>query len=232
MKVFYFFKRSGDTSREEFEDTWTSADSPSISGLNAYVRSVQRKASDGEARRSTEWAFGSDFPFDGVAELWFDHWAAFQEEKGSVDAYFESALNGVADSDGATWFAANENVVVDGPLSKETPSVKALFFPSRKAGTSVEQFGEYWRTKHADIVPDTPKLMRYVQSHVAPEMYEGGKQPFSDGVAELWWRSEDDVLEGLNSYQFQEQQPEDASHFVNPDILVGFLTDEERVIWP
>jgi uncharacterized protein (TIGR02118 family) len=233
MKVFLLANRRSGVELGSFENVWMTPTAPSVAGLRRHVRSHQRHTRDSEARSTTEWAFGSAFPYDGIAELWFDDFGAWRSAEAGVRGFFDAEMREVVDLDRMKTMVAEENVVVAGPgLQHDTPAVKALFFPSRKPGMSVPDFQEYWRTKHADIVPNTPKLMRYVQSHMVPEMYEDASQPYSDGVAELWWATEEDVHEGLTSDAFQKEQPEDASHFVDPNKLVGVLTEEARIVWP
>jgi uncharacterized protein (TIGR02118 family) len=80
-------------------------------------------------------------------------------------------------------------------MAKDTAAVKGLFLVKRKPGMSVAEFQDYWRTKHAPLVPRTPHLLRYVQCHVLPETYDSDTPPTYDGVAELWWPD----VENLNS---------------------------------
>ena len=62
--------------------------------------------------------------------------------------------------------------------------VKTITFIKRKPGMSVEDFGQYWREKHARIVTKLPGLRRYVQFHTIPSGYRNG-EPAYDGVAEV-----------------------------------------------
>jgi hypothetical protein len=51
--------------------------------------------------------------------------------------------------------------------------VKALSFFKRKPGMPVEEFQEYWRTHHPDVVTRLAGLRRYVQSPTIPTVYQG-----------------------------------------------------------
>jgi uncharacterized protein (TIGR02118 family) len=63
--------------------------------------------------------------------------------------------------------------------------IDAFSLLKRKPGLSVDAFQEHWRTEHADLITLLPGVVRYVQSHPLPEMYDQG-EPAYDGVAELW----------------------------------------------
>jgi uncharacterized protein (TIGR02118 family) len=67
--------------------------------------------------------------------------------------------------------------------------VKAIHFVKRKPGMGLDEFGQYWRTRHAELVSRLPGLRRYVQCHTIRSGYSKG-EPVFDGVAELWF---DDV---------------------------------------
>jgi len=85
--------------------------------------------------------------------------------------------------------------------------IRITFCLTRKEGMTLDDFQDYWLTKHAPLVKsvaDTLHIRRYVQLHTrnfpetdgarasragnlksAPEIY--------DGVAELWWDSMEDL---------------------------------------
>jgi hypothetical protein len=76
--------------------------------------------------------------------------------------YLEGAFRDRAnflDTPGLLQLVTRENVVVAGPvLAKDTSVVKELFLVKRKAGMSVTEFQDYWRTRHVPLVPRTPHL--------------------------------------------------------------------------
>jgi hypothetical protein len=54
-----------------------------------------------------------------------------------------------------------------------------------------------------------------------------------DGVAEIWWESEEDYLTGLNSPEMQQQGPEflaAEADFVDPDNSTAFFTIEHELL--
>ena len=69
--------------------------------------------------------------------------------------------------------------------------IKVVTWFRRKPGMSVEDFQRYWRVEHPKAVLQLPGLRKYVQNHVLAGQYAGGRQPFTDGIAETWWDDRD-----------------------------------------
>jgi len=155
---------------------------------------------------------------DGVVECgWFD----------DVDAMLQAfACRNLADlarPGAAQLWAATENVVVPGPQDPFPPSgVKLTAFVKRAGQYSPEAFQRYWRVEHAPLVPKTPRLRRYVQSHLLLEQYGRG-EPICDGTAELWWDTVEDYRASWASEEVQVEQSNDAAKFIGsgPFIFVG-----------
>ncbi len=84
--------------------------------------------------------------------------------------------------------------------------VKLVFCLRRLPHLSREEFQRYWRETHAPLVAshaETLRIKRYVQVHTldtpmnaAFRGTRGGPVEY-DGVAELWWDSEDDFTNPL-----------------------------------
>jgi uncharacterized protein (TIGR02118 family) len=82
--------------------------------------------------------------------------------------------------------------------------IKIVFCLRRRQELSREAFARYWLEEHGPLVrrlaPDL-KIQRYVQSHLlvddrlTPLVHARSTEPEPyDGVAELWWRSLEDIL--------------------------------------
>ena len=79
--------------------------------------------------------------------------------------------------------------------------IRIVFLLRRKAGMSLDDFQRYWREEHGPLVASVQKhigALRYTQSHrlddpanAAMQHARGGMEPEYDGVAELWWDSEE-----------------------------------------
>jgi uncharacterized protein (TIGR02118 family) len=104
--------------------------------------------------------------------------------------------------------------------------VKTITFIKRKPGMSVDDFGEYWRTKHAPIVTKLPGLRRYVQCHTIPSGYRNG-EPAYDGVAEVWFDSTDAMREGARTAEYRAVRA-DEPNFIDL-AKIDFVITEERV---
>ena len=82
--------------------------------------------------------------------------------------------------------------------------IKIVFCLRRLPALSPQAFSQYWLEKHAPLVRSLARdlrIQRYVQSHtfiddrLTPFAQARSLEPEPyDGVAELWWRSVDDIL--------------------------------------
>jgi uncharacterized protein (TIGR02118 family) len=230
VKCFALIAKKPGISDEQFHSHWRGVHAQlalRITSLRRYVQS--HRLSSGLT------ASFPSAPFDGAAEVWFDDLNAALRMRESPE-YLEGAYKdepNFIDQPALRWLATQENVVVAGaPMAKDAKCVKGLFLVKRKPGLSVAEFQDYWRTRHAPLVPRTPHLLRYVQCHVLPETYESDAPPVYDGVAELWWPSVEKFKESWASPELQVEQLNDAKKFVDGQSTVAFLAEENRVIWP
>lgn len=102
-----------------------------------------------------------------------------------------------------------------------------LVFPlRRKSDMTRKEFQEYWLRKHAPLVAGFStdmNLLRYVQTHTldipanrAAQEARGGMEPEYDGVAELWWASEQAMMDNRSE--------------ANRDAGAALLEDEKKFI--
>jgi uncharacterized protein (TIGR02118 family) len=85
--------------------------------------------------------------------------------------------------------------------------IRLVFLLRRKAGTSLDSFQRYWREEHGPLVASVQMkigALRYVQVHTIDDPMNasaaearGGMEPIYDGVAELWWESEQALADTL-----------------------------------
>jgi uncharacterized protein (TIGR02118 family) len=68
--------------------------------------------------------------------------------------------------------------------------IKLIGFLTRKEGMSLADFQTYWRDIHAPLIARSPGLLRYIQSHACPEVYDT-YPPAYDGAAEAWFEDMD-----------------------------------------
>lgn len=81
--------------------------------------------------------------------------------------------------------------------------IKLTFCVRRKPEISEGDFHDYWLNKHGPLVKSVAKdlrIHRYVQTHAIdtplnePAREARGAPERLDGVAELWWKSADDLI--------------------------------------
>lgn len=87
--------------------------------------------------------------------------------------------------------------------------IRLVFLLRRRSELSLSDFQHYWREKHGPLVASlatTLGIEKYVQVHALDEPMNGamaeargGMEPPYDGVAELWFASEEALAEALGS---------------------------------
>ena len=120
--------------------------------------------------------------------------------------------------------------------------IKLSFCLHRLPALSREEFQHYWREKHAPLVRRHAKTMRidrYVQTHTlthplndALREGRGGPEPY-DGVAELWWRSLEDLTSAFASEEGRragEALLEDERRFIDLARSPLWISEEHEVI--
>ena len=120
--------------------------------------------------------------------------------------------------------------------------VKLVFCLRRAPHLSREEFQKYWYEKHAPLVSQHAKALRlecYVQTHSLPpaasaaiRASRGAPEPY-DGVAELWWRSLDDMTAATASDAGREAGLtllEDERRFIDLSASPLFFCEEREVV--
>ena len=119
--------------------------------------------------------------------------------------------------------------------------VKLVMCLCRRSDMSREQFQEYWLNSHGPFFMKNAHVMRakrYVQSHtVETPLNEGMRSsrdmlPEYDGVAEVWFESEEDLMEAMSSAEGQELSAallEDEGNFVDHSKSCAFIVREHEL---
>jgi len=116
--------------------------------------------------------------------------------------------------------------------------VKMVMCLCRREGMTREEFQDYWLNNHGPFFVENAGAMRakkYVQSHTLnTPLNEGmrssrGMQPEYDGVAEVWFDSEEDLLEAMSSAEGQKLGAallEDEGNFIDHSKSSAFIVRE------
>jgi uncharacterized protein (TIGR02118 family) len=105
--------------------------------------------------------------------------------------------------------------------------INAFSLLKRKPDLSVDAFQEHWRTEHAELITRLPGVVRYVQSHPLPEMYDKA-EPAYDGVAELWAR-ESRVFRDIATSDAYAAVQADEEKFLDRKAIELVLTEEHVI---
>ena len=119
--------------------------------------------------------------------------------------------------------------------------IKFVMCITRHPKLSREEFQDYWKNKHGPFFmknADTMRAKKYVQSHtIDTPLNEGlresrGMLPAYDGVAEVWFESEQDLMEAMSSPEGQELSAallEDERNFIDHSKSSAFIVREHEL---
>jgi uncharacterized protein (TIGR02118 family) len=116
--------------------------------------------------------------------------------------------------------------------------IKFVMCLTRHPDMSREDFQDYWLNKHGPFFMENAKAMRakkYVQSHTLETPLNAGLRASRgmlaeyDGVAEVWFESEADLIEGMSSPEGQRLGVallEDERNFIDHTKSSAFIVRE------
>ena len=116
--------------------------------------------------------------------------------------------------------------------------IKLVMCLHRHPDMTREQFQDYWKNNHGPFFmknAGTMRAKRYVQSHtVDTPLNEGmkssrGMLPEYDGVAEVWFDSEEDLMEAMSSPEGQQLSSallKDEGNFIDHSKSSEFIVRE------
>ena len=119
--------------------------------------------------------------------------------------------------------------------------IKFVMCITRHPDMTREEFKDYWMTRHGPFFMENAAAMRakkYVQSlTLDTPLNEGlrdsrGMQPEYDGVAELWFDSEEDLMAGMSSEEGQKLGAallEDEGIFIDHSKSSAFIVEEHEL---
>lgn len=118
--------------------------------------------------------------------------------------------------------------------------IKLIMCLRRRPDLTRAEFQDYWLNKHGPFFQSnaaTMRTKRYVQSHtIDTPMNDGmresrGMEPEYDGVAEVWFESEAELMEAMGSAEMQDLSAallKDESNFVDHSRSSAFLVKERE----
>ena len=116
--------------------------------------------------------------------------------------------------------------------------IKFVMCITRHPGMSREEFKDYWLNKHGPFFMANAAAMRakkYVQSHTLDTPLNEGLRssrdmlPEYDGVAEVWFESEEELMAGMSSPEGQKLGAallEDEGNFIDHSKSSAFVVKE------
>ncbi|MGA7872727.1 MAG: EthD domain-containing protein [Candidatus Binatus sp.] len=220
VKAFNFFKRKPGLSVDDFRSYWLNQHAAlirAIPELRRYVASLTLPS----AYRNREPLY------DGISEAWFD-------DENAIRANVDSPPRRAASADDTKFVDTSQagSIVVDEIVQKEgTPgagAVKMFSLLTRKQGTEVAAFQEYWRTHHGPLAAKIPQVRRYVQCHVRPSGYADGRAPRYDGVAELWFDDFQAVRDSGNADEYVKVRLDEPNFLSVPFPFI--VASEHRIV--
>ena len=118
--------------------------------------------------------------------------------------------------------------------------IKFVMCMTRHPSMTREEFKDYWMNKHGPFFMNNANAMgakKYVQSHTLDTpLNEGlrtsrGMLPEYDGVAEVWFESEEALMEGMSSPEGQKLGAallEDEGNFIDHSKSSAFIVNEHE----
>jgi len=210
IRLVYVLRRVSSLSRREFQDYWRDVHGPLVAKHSTTLRVrryVQTHTLDDPINDLLKEPRGTLDPYDGVAELWWNHenevveGVGGPEGQGAAEELLEDERKFIDFSQSSLYWATEvpqinptpENIVA----RPETPIIKLCFFGHHKPELSVEEAGLYWRMHHGPLVrslAQAARIRRYLQVHsIQTPLAEALREPRGKmaepflGHAELWY---------------------------------------------
>jgi uncharacterized protein (TIGR02118 family) len=193
IRLVYVLRRLPNLSRQEFQDYWRNVHGPLVAKHSTTMRIrryVQTHTLDDPINDLLREPRGTTEPYDGVAELWWNHEDEVAEGVGSpegekaAEELLEDEKKFIDLSQSSMYWGTEvpqinptpENIVA----REETSIIKICFFGRHKPELSTEEAGLYWRMHHGPLVRSlapAARFKRYLQVH-------GLETPLNDAVRE------------------------------------------------
>ena len=116
--------------------------------------------------------------------------------------------------------------------------IRLVMCLTRRSDLTRDEFQEYWKNNHGPLFMKNSGVMRakrYVQSHTITSPLNDGMRESRgmlnehDGVAEVWFESEMDLMEAMGSSEMQELSEallKDEQNFIDHSKSSAFIVSE------
>ncbi len=219
MKIVAIVKRKPGMAVDAFQEYWRTQHGEvvrTLPGVRRYVQSHTLPA--GYRKGEPAW--------DGIAELWFESTEALRALRGTPEQAAVAADEArFLDRSAMKILATDEHVIIDGPVPAN--GVKSIEFVTHRPDLAIDAFQRYWRETHGPIAARIPQIRRYVQSHVRPSAYGGGRTPAYDGLAVTWFDDTAAMRAAAATAEYARTRADEAN-FVAGDL--PFIITREIVV--
>lgn len=219
MKIVAIVKRKPGMAVDAFQEYWRTRHAEvvrTLPGVRRYVQSHTLPA--GYRKGEPAW--------DGIAELWFESTEALRALRGTPEqAAVDADEARFLDRSAMKILATDEHVIIDGPVPAN--GVKSIEFVTHRPDLAIDAFQRYWRETHGPIAARIPQIRRYVQSHVRPSAYGGGRTPAYDGLAVTWFDDTAAMRAAAATAEYARTRADEAN-FVAGDL--PFIITREIVV--
>ena len=185
LKQITHFKRRPDLAAHDFQRHWRTTHAEVVTALPGLRRYVQNHVA------------AADAAVDGIAEVWFDDIEAMRANAGhaALDRIRDDERNFI---DTATMgsIIASPETVIDGAAT----GAKLIVLVKRNGAVGADEFHRAWRDDVGAAMaalagrPQAPR--RYEQDHTRAGAYRNGREPTFDGIASLWF----DTQQSANAF--------------------------------
>ena len=106
--------------------------------------------------------------------------------------------------------------------------IKLVYCVTKKAGITDQEFFHYWKHIHGPIGARIPGLRKLVQSHRYVVSGDTHK-PDYDGMAELWFDDEQDLLAARRTPEWK-ASTDDEANFIDRGKVACFVSGEHVLV--
>ncbi len=219
IKAIYFIKRKPGMALEDFRKYWLEEHAALVLKVPGLVKYVQSHTMDSGYRKLEP-------IFDGMAALWYENLDDMRKTANTpISAATLADDEKFLDMSKFAFILTKERVQKENPIEAGMP--KMVAFLKKRPELSVEQFQAHWNSPHGKLGAAVPGGRRYVQSHPLMSSYQKGRTPLWDGVAEVWFDSNEAMRSNASTPQYKAVLADEPNFLAEN---AKFIITTERVI--